>query len=200
MIKSSLRSVGMTECLINFKHTGFGQPNQMNGKYCLSWQAGRSINSALFVLVVASPGWLDPIITFVLPCSSSFWFHPEITGSIFLSRPQGKHKDKYFLLTASLRSTWGFHKCSTCQFPGTGKHLSTPAPLTPPIGLSSWPVSEAAAGAPPLGSPLRKAPRRADETRPQPGPNSCCEVYKRLPFSPDIHKKDSLHTPPSLLL
>lgn len=49
----------------------------------------------------------------------------------------------------------------------------------------------------PWAARLRKAPRCADETRPQPAPNSHCEVYKRLPFSPDIHKKDSLHTPPS---
>lgn len=66
MIKSSLRSVGMTECLINFKYVVFGQPNQMDGKYCLSWQAGQSINFVLFVLVVASTGQLAPIITFVL--------------------------------------------------------------------------------------------------------------------------------------
>lgn len=58
------------------------------------------------------------------------------------------------------------------------------------------PVSEAATGAPPLGSPLRKAPRWADETRPRAMPNSRCELYKRLPFSPDIHKKDSLCSPP----
>ncbi len=44
MIKSFLRSAGMTECLINFKYGLFGQPNQMDGKYCLSWQAGQSIN------------------------------------------------------------------------------------------------------------------------------------------------------------
>lgn len=66
MIKSSLRSAGMTECLINFKYVVFGQPNQMDGKYCLSWQTGRSINFVLFVLVVASTGRLAPIITFVL--------------------------------------------------------------------------------------------------------------------------------------
>lgn len=74
------------------------------------------------------------------------------------------------------------------------QHPSPP----PPFRLYSWPVSEAAACAPPLGSPLRKATRCADETRPQTGPNSRCELYKRLPFSPDIHKKDSLCTPPPL--
>lgn len=72
MIKSSLRSVGMTECLINFKNVVFGQPNQMDGKCCLSWQSGRSINFVLFVLPVASTGRLAPIITFVLLCNRSF--------------------------------------------------------------------------------------------------------------------------------
>lgn len=75
MIKSSLRSAGMTECLINFKYVMFGQPNQMDGKYCLSWQTGRSINFVLFVLVVASTGRLAPIITFVLVCNRSFFFY-----------------------------------------------------------------------------------------------------------------------------
>lgn len=107
-----------------------------------------------------------------------------------------KHKDKYFLLGSPLCSTWGFHRSSTCPFPGITKHLSLPAALAPPVSLSSWPVFEAAAGAPPLGSLLRKAPHCVDETRPQSAPNSRCEVYKRLPFSPDIHKKDSPHTPP----
>lgn len=40
MINFSLRSAGMAECLINFKYTLFGQPNHMDGKYCLSWQTG----------------------------------------------------------------------------------------------------------------------------------------------------------------
>lgn len=123
MIKSSLRSAGMTECLINFKYMVFGQPIQMDGKYCLSWQASRSINFVLFVLVVATTGWLAPIITSVLLCNRSFRFHPEIIGSVFLFRPQGKQKDKCFFLTSS---TWGFHKSNTCQFPGTTKHLSIP--------------------------------------------------------------------------
>lgn len=191
MIKSSLRSVGMTECLINFKYMVFGQPNQMDGKYCLSWQAGWSINFVLFVLVVASTGRLTPIIT------PPAWHKLFISSRDCRQRPPllstgGKHKDKCFLLGAPLRSTWGFHKSSTCPFPGTTKHLSIPAPLAPPARHSCWPVFEAAAGAPPLGSPLRKAPRRVDETRPQPAPNSHCEVHKRFPFSPDIHKKDSL--------
>ena len=55
MIKFSLSSAGVTECLINFKHVVFVQPNQTSGKYCLSRQAGQSINRA-FVLVVTSAG------------------------------------------------------------------------------------------------------------------------------------------------
>lgn len=192
MIKFSLRSAGMTECLINFKYMVFGQPNQMDGKYCLSRRAGQSINFVLFVLVVASTAWLAPNITSVLLYHRSLWLNREIGGCVVFSSPQRKRGDKCFLLGASLCFTWGFHKSSTCSFPGTTKLLSIPAPLAPPVRPSSWPVFEAGAGAPPLGSLLRKAPHCVDETGPQPGPNSCCEVYKRLPFSPDIHKKDTL--------
>lgn len=92
MIKSSLKSVGMTECLINYKSTMFGQPNQIDGKYCLSWQAGLSINFVLYVLVVVS--WLAPNITFVLLC---FWFHLQIAGSVLISGLLVKQKDNYFL-------------------------------------------------------------------------------------------------------
>lgn len=84
------------------------------------------------------------------------------------------------------------------RFPGTTKHLFHSSTPHSAFRTSSWPVFEAGAGAPPLGSPLRKAPCSVDETRPQPGPNSRCEAHKRLPFSPDIHKKDSL--PLALLL
>lgn len=95
MIKSSLRSAGMTECLINFKNVVFGQPNQMDGKYCLSWQAGQSINFVLFVLVVASAGStrskhnfgspvqaLDFIVT-LLAVSSPLVHRGETQGQIF---------------------------------------------------------------------------------------------------------------------
>lgn len=192
MIKSSLRSAGMTECLINFKYVLFGQPNQMDGKYCLSWQAGPSINFVLFVLVVASAGRLAPIITFVLLRNRSFWFHPDITEPPPLQSTGGKHKDKYF------RSVLpeDFINPAHVRFLEPPSIFPSQHLLAPPLSLSSWPVCEAAAGAPPLGSPLRKAPRRVDETSPQPGPKSRCEAYKRLPFSPDIHKKDSLRTPP----
>lgn len=74
---------------------------------------------------------------------------------LLLYSPCGKHKGKYFLLSSLLCPTWGFHKSSKCPFPGTTKHLSIPP--------SPWPVSGTATGAPPLGSPLRKAP--AEQTR-----------------------------------
>lgn len=101
---------------------------------------------------------------------------------LLLRRPPcGKHKGKYFLLGSSL--------CPTFIDPACVHFLEPPSIFS--IPPSPRPVSEAAAGAPPLGSPLRKAPRWADETRPRPTPSSRCELYKRLPLSPDIHKKDS---------
>lgn len=79
MIESSIGFAGMTECLINLKYVLFGQPNQMDGKYCLSWQAGQSINlCAACVGRVASTDQLAPTITFVLLLNRHFLFHPEI--------------------------------------------------------------------------------------------------------------------------
>lgn len=127
MIKSCHRSAGMTECLINFKYTVFGQPNEIRWKI-LSQMAGRPI----FKLCVGScRGGFVPIITFILSCNRSFRFHPETTEGVIVSRPLGKKGDKYFRQSASLCSTWRFHKSSTCHFPGTIEHLSISAPLTP---------------------------------------------------------------------
>lgn len=100
MIKLSLTSAGMTECLINFKHIVFTQPNQTGGKYCLSRRLSQSINCG-FVLVVTSACRSGPTITSTL--HRNFLFHPE-TGvfALLSSRPQGEQEDKYFLSGASL--------------------------------------------------------------------------------------------------
>ena len=140
MIKSSLRSAGMTECLINFKYMVFGQPNPMDGKYCLSWQAGRSINLVLLVLVVASTGRLAPTITLVLLCYRSFWFHPEIAGSVLLLllllllfSPWGQTQAQMFSFGSHSVLPEDFINPAHVRFLGSTKHLSIPAaPLAPP--------------------------------------------------------------------
>lgn len=101
MIKSCHRSAGMTECLINFKYTVFGQPNEIRWKI-LSQMAGQPI----FKLCVGScRGGFVPIITFILSCNRSFRFHSESTEGVIVSRPLGKKGDKYFRQRALLCST-----------------------------------------------------------------------------------------------
>lgn len=66
MMKVSLGAARMTECSINSKYMVFSQAIQMDGKYCVSWQVGPSINIMLLVLVAASSARLSPIITSTL--------------------------------------------------------------------------------------------------------------------------------------
>lgn len=66
MMKVSLEAARMTECLINSKYMVFSQAIQMDGKYCVSWQVGPSINIMLLVLVAASSAQRSPIITSTL--------------------------------------------------------------------------------------------------------------------------------------
>lgn len=140
MIKSSLGAAGMTECLINCKYVVFAQPNQMDGKYCLSWQVGPSINIMLLVLVVASSGRLSPIITFTLlsnltTSAEDCWQRLPLRLST-----GGKVKDKSFLLGWSLcfylriPAHVPFLEPQSI-FPSHPFFLHTPPPPAPPVNL-----------------------------------------------------------------
>lgn len=138
MIKSSLGAAGMTECLINCKYVVFAQPNQMDGKYCLSWQVGPSINIMLLVLVVASSARLSPIITFTLlsTLSTSSW---DCWQRLPLRLSTGgKVKDKSFRL--------GWSLCFYLRIPAHVPFLEPQSifpsqPPSPPHRLPSRPSS-----------------------------------------------------------
>lgn len=70
MMKVSVGAARMTECLINSEYMVFAQAIQMDGKYCVSWQVGPSINIILLVLVAANSAQLSPIITSFHPGDS----------------------------------------------------------------------------------------------------------------------------------
>lgn len=174
MMKASLGSAGTTGCLTNFRYIAFAHLN--------SWMENRaSAANVAHLQTLYCWCWYLPAPARRSnhnSCSPAraFASHKMVASVLLLLRPPcGKHKGKYFLLGSSLIDP-------------AHVHFLEPASIFS-IPPSPRPVSEAAAGAPPLGSPLRKAPRRADETRPRPTPNSRCELYKRLPLSPDIHKK-----------
>lgn len=191
------RAARMTECLINSKYMVFSQAIQMDGKYCVSWQVGPSINIMLLVLVAASSARLSPIITSTLLPNLLISSWGQLTTSSSSACGEKVEDKRFSLGTVALLYLWNPASFLEAQsiFP-SHHHLH----CVPPARPCSWPVSEAAAGAPPLGSLLRKEPRCVDETRPKHVPASRCELHERLPFSPDTHSKDYLHStsPPPL--
>lgn len=131
MMKVSLGAAGMTECLINSKYVVFSQAIQMDGKYCVSWQVGPSINITLLVLVAASSARLSPIITSTLLSNLLTSSQGPLTpsSSALLLHVVGKLGDKCFSLgtVAPLYLRIPDH----VPFPGNAKHLSIPPPPPP---------------------------------------------------------------------
>lgn len=134
MMKVSLGAARMTECLINSKYMVFSQAIQMDGKYCVSWQVGPSINIMLLVLVAASSARLSPIITSTLLSNLLISSQGQrmASSSTPLVHVWEKLEDKCFSLgTVAPLYLWN---PAHVPFPGSTKHLSIPPP--PPARLT----------------------------------------------------------------
>lgn len=156
MIKLSLTSAGMTECLINFKHVVFTQPNQTGGKYCLSRRLSQSINCG-FVLVVTSAWRSGPTITSA-SCSPQKLLISYRDGCL---RPilssAGRARRQIFSFRSVALLPESFINPARL-FPGTVECLSIPSPLRPTLqtllSASVWAWSRC----PSPGQPAQERP------------------------------------------